>query len=385
MIKVLHVTEDHSARNTGITAAVNALTGCVPETIRSSIVCVEDEALPSVAQVDLSVLPTRGLGRVWRFAPGGATRLSRLVEAADVVHLHGLWMWPQWSAARQAYRQGKPFIVTSHGMLRPWMWSRQNILHRTKKFVYWNGIAYPAFRQASAVHALTTQEAVTLAGYFPGQKPVVIPHSVDLQSVDRIAAQLPPARTDEAPYFLFLGRLHPVKAVHLLIRAFARLPDRTFNLRIAGPTQSIEQAYADSLHRLAVDLELTDRVSFVGPVSGVDKWRLYRDAWAFCLPSFSEVTGMVNLEAAAAGTPVITSFESGVVDAWDQYGGLRIHPDEESILAGLQQAAAWNLDERRSRGKAMRSLIEKEYSWARTGQDWAALYQRLAGGARGKA
>ena len=82
MIKVLHVTEDHSARNTGITAAVNALTGCVPETIRSSIVCVEDEALPSVAQVDLSVLPTRGLGRVWRFAPGGATRLSRLVEAA---------------------------------------------------------------------------------------------------------------------------------------------------------------------------------------------------------------------------------------------------------------------------------------------------------------
>ena len=134
-----------------------------------------------------------------------------------------------------------------------------------------------------------------------------------------------------------------------------------------------------------MDLELTDRVSFVGPVSGVDKWRLYRDAWAFCLPSFSEVIGMVNLEAAAAGTPVITSFESGVVDAWEQYGGLRIHPDEESILAGLQQAAAWNLDERRSRGKAMRSLIEKEYSWARTGQDWAALYQRLAGGARGKA
>ena len=51
-----------------------------------------------------------------------------------------------------------------------------------------------------------------------------------------------------------------------------------------------------------------------------------------------------------------------------------------SILAGLQQAAAWNLDERRARGTALRALIEKEYSWARVGQNWAILYQHLARG-----
>ncbi len=380
MIKVLHVTEDHSTRNTGITAAVDALMRCVPETIQSSIACVGDDVLPVTEHADLAVFPTRGMGRVWRFAPGGAAPLARLVAGADVVHIHGLWMWIQWSAARQASRLRKPFIITAHGMLEPWIWQRQNALSRLKKFLYWHGIAYPAFRRASALHALTVQEAATLSGYFPGKKTVVIPHGIDLQSVDHTLAGLPQPSADEAPYFLFLGRLHPVKAIHLLIRAFARLPQTRYALRIAGPVQPKEQAYADDLHSLVADLGLGERVSFIGAVGGTEKWRQYRDAWAFCLTSFSEVIGMVNLEAGAASTPVITSFESGVSDDWERYGGLRVHPNEESILAGLQQAAAWNPAEREAHGAAMRSLIMNEYSWTRVGQDWAKSYSQLAGG-----
>ena len=380
MIKVLHVTEDHSARNTGITAAVDALTRCVPETIQPSIACVGDEVLPVTEHAELAFFPTRGISRVWRFAPGSAAALARLVSETDVVHIHGLWMWVQWSAARQASRLRKPFIITPHGMLEPWIWQRQNALSRLKKFLYWHGIAYPAFRRASALHALTAQEAATLSGYFPGKKTVVIPHGIDLQSVDQTLAGLPQPDADEAPYFLFLGRLHPVKAIHLLIRAFARLPERRYMLRIAGPAQPKEQAYADDLHRLVADLGLGERVSFIGAVGGAEKWRLYRDAWAFCLPSFSEVIGMVNLEAGAASTPVLTSFESGVSDDWERYGGLRVHPTEESILAGLQQAAAWNLSERGAHGVAMRSLIMNEYSRTRVGQHWANAYQQLARG-----
>ena len=380
MIRVLHVTEDHSARNTGITAAVDSLTRCMPETIQPAIVCVGDDILPVTEQADLAVLPTRGMGRVWRFAAGGKAALAQLIAGADVVHIHGLWMWVQWSAARLASRLGKPFIVTAHGMLEPWIWQRQSAFPRLKKSIYWHGMAYSAFRRASAVHALTAREAATLAGYFPGKKTVVIPHGIDLQSVDQTLAGLSYSSADEPPYFLFLGRLHPVKAIHLLIRAFARLPDRRYMLRIAGPAQPKEQAYADALHRLVADLGLGERVSFIGAVGGAEKWRLYRDAWAFCNPSFSEVIGMVNLEAGAASTPVLTSFESGVSDDWERYGGLRVHPNEESLLAGLQQAAAWNLSERGAHGLAMRSLIKNEYSWSRVGRDWANAYQQLARG-----
>jgi glycosyltransferase involved in cell wall biosynthesis len=379
MIRVLHVTEDHSASNTGISSAVDALTRCVPAEIQPSIACVDGDTLPVRPGVRLYSFPTRGLAKTWRYSGGSAGALTQTVAETDVVHLHGLWMWVQWAAARQAVRLKKPFVLTPHGMLEPWIWQRQSPLHRLKKYLYWNSIACPAFRSADIVHALTAQEAQTLVSFFPAKKPLVIPHGIDLAAADQSLAGLPAHPAGEPPYFLFLGRLHPVKGIHLLLRAFARLPANPFLLKLAGPTQPQETAYAESLHRLAADLGLGDRVVFTGVVQGQAKWQMYRDAWAFCLPSFSEVIGLVNLEAAAARTPVITTYESGVVAEWDQQGGLRVHPDEESILGGLRQALAWSAEARQKRGQTLRALVETHYRWERVGKEWANVYQSLTG------
>jgi glycosyltransferase involved in cell wall biosynthesis len=384
MIRVLHVTEDHSAANTGISSAVDGLTRCVPAEIRPTIACMGEETIPVRPGVDLITFPTGGLAQAWRYSSGSAAALARAISESDVVHLHGLWMWVQWAAAREAARQQKPLVVSPHGMLEPWIWQRQSAPNRLKKYLYWHAVAYPAFRHARLIHALTALEARTLGGYFPAhsQRTLLIPHGIDLGAADAALAGLPPRQDGESPYLLFLGRLHPVKAIHLLLRAFARLPDNPFVLILAGPTQAIEMAYAESLRSLAAELNLGERVVFTGPVQGQAKWRLYRDAWAFCLPSFSEVIGMVNLEAAAARTPVITSYESGVVEEWDQEGGLRVHPQEESILEGLRQALAWSAAEREKRGLALRALVERQYGWERVGKEWAGAYQSLRGAAR---
>jgi glycosyltransferase involved in cell wall biosynthesis len=382
MIRVLHVTEDHSTANTGISSAVDALTRCVPAEISPSIACVGEETLPLRQGVGLVTFPTRGLAKTWRYSPGSGPALERAIADNDVVHLHGLWMWVQRAAAREALRQKKPFMLSSHGMLEPWIWQRQSALHRLKKYLYWNVLAYPAFRPASRVHALTAREAHTLREYFPGKEALLIPHGIDIGAADRVLDGLPSSPAGDRPYFLFLGRLHPVKAIHLLIKAFARLPANPFVLKLAGPTQSQEAAYAESLRRLAEGLGLGQRVIFTGPVNGPAKWQLYRDAWAFCLPSFSEVIGLVNLEAAAACTPVITTFESGVVDEWDQCGGVRVHPLEDSLLEGLRQALAWSPVERQERGQALRGLVERQYGWERVGKQWMESYQSLIGAAR---
>ena len=379
MIRVLHVTEDHSAANTGISSAVDALTRCVPPEICPSIASVGEDTLPVRPGVGLVTFPTRGLAKSWRYAGGSGAALARAVAESDVVHLHGLWMWVQWAAARAAVRQNKPFVLSPHGMLEPWIWQRQSALNRLKKYLYWQAVAYPAFRQATRVHALTAQESRTLAGYFPTQKALLIPHGIDLAEADQSLAGLPPRPADQPPYFLFLGRLHPVKAIHLLLRAFARLPKSPFVLKLAGPTQPQEAAYAASLQQLSAELGMGQRVEFTGPVRGQAKWQMYRDAWAFCLPSFSEVIGLVNLEAAAARTPVITSYESGVVEEWDRQGGLRVHPEVDSILAGLRQALAWSDAERQERGQSLRALVERQYGWERVGKEWADAYQSLAG------
>jgi glycosyltransferase involved in cell wall biosynthesis len=382
MIRVLHVTEDHSAKNTGISAAVDAMTRCVPDGIRPSIACVGGETLPVHPGVHLYSFPTTGLAKAWRFSGGSTDMLVKAVEETDIVHLHGLWMWVQWAAARQAVRLKKPFVLTSHGMLEPWIWQRQSSLHRLKKYLYWRMIALPAFHQANIVHALTAQEVLTLTGYFPGKKPLLIPHGIDLTAADQYLSELPTPPPDQPPYFLFLGRLHPVKGIHLLLRAFARLPVNSFQIKLAGPTQPQEAAYAESLHHLITELDLGDRVAFTGVVNGQAKWQMYRDAWTLCLPSFSEVTGLVNLEAAAARTPVLTTFESGVIPEWDRQGGLLVHPDEESILNGLKQAITWSTFERQMRGQSLRNLVETQYGWDNIGKKWADVYCGLAGAAK---
>jgi glycosyltransferase involved in cell wall biosynthesis len=377
MTAVLHVTEDHSFANTGITFAVDALMRHLSGMIEQSIFCVGQDAIPAPDGVDLHCLALHGPGKVWRMPFGGQAELKSLIAKTEIVHLHGIWMWPQWAAARIATAYGHPVILTLHGMLEPWKWKNQKWLKRLKKRFYWHGLAYPAFRSVQIIHALTLLEASQVMPFFPDQRIKVIPSGLDLASIGQAFSE-PVHKKPELPYFLFVGRLHPSKGVDQLIRAFARLPQNRFRLRIAGPTQQREQVYADSLPRLAKALGVSDRVEFLGPVQGVGKWRLYQNAWAFCLPTLSEGLSTVVLEAAACATPVITTRASGVVETWEQNGGVLIRQNTDEIASALEKALHWTPSERQQRGEGLRKLVATTYNWESIAPAWQALYQELA-------
>jgi glycosyltransferase involved in cell wall biosynthesis len=373
--RILYVTEDHSVDNTGVTGALDALVRQVSPTCAAEIIAIGPQSIEPPPGVELFELRSEGVARAWRMAAGQNHLLRAFIGRSDIVHLHGVWMWPQWAAAREAHRKGVPFILTTHGMLERWTFERQSWPHRLKKTLYWNLLAYPAFKHAARLHALTPNEAGTLRGYFPHAQIVTIPNGVALDEIDRALAELPPRDAAEPAYFLFLGRLHPKKGIHLLIEAFAQLPRPEFQLKIAGPTQPREAAYAAGLPRLAQELGLGERVHFTGPVTGADKWRLYRDAHAFCLPTFSEGMPLVNLEAAACGTPVLTTPASGVLAEWEGYGGMLFPPEVEAVGEALRRAAGWTEEERRERGEAMRRLVEAEYDWKAVRPRWEEVYE----------
>ena len=120
-------------------------------------------------------------------------------------------------------------------------------------------------------------------------------------------------------------------------------------------------------------------VEFLGAVQGDQKWVLLRRAQVFCLPSPSEVIGMVNLEAAACRTPVITTQATGLPGAWAEAGGVLAQPSVPSLEQALSQAVHWTSQERLARGEGLHNLIETTYSWKATSPQWIELYQRLAG------
>jgi len=113
---------------------------------------------------------------------------------------------------------------------------------------------------------------------------------------------------------VFVGRIQPLKAPDILLRAAARLTDRFARLRIViagGPSGSGLSA-PDGLVRLAADLGITARVTFLPPQSREDLAALYRAADLVAVPSYSESFGLVAVEAQACGTPVVAAAVGGL-------------------------------------------------------------------------
>ena len=122
----------------------------------------------------------------------------------------------------------------------------------------------------------------------------------------------------DAPVLLFAGRIQPLKGADLAVQALAELhdPDAVL-LIVGGPSGPDGDAELAWLHELVAKLGVTDRVRFVPPQSHSDLARYYRAVDVCLVPSHSESFGLVALEAAACGTPVVAAAVGGLVSLVD--------------------------------------------------------------------
>lgn len=125
-------------------------------------------------------------------------------------------------------------------------------------------------------------------------------------------------------YIFFLGNLEPRKNVETLIQAFDGINDKTIKLVIAGG-----QAWKyDNIYKLWQNSTAKNRIKFLGYVDADERPALYSLAKMFVYPSIYEGFGLPPLEAMACSTPVITSFNSSLVEAVGE-GGLLV--DQNNI------------------------------------------------------
>ncbi len=135
---------------------------------------------------------------------------------------------------------------------------------------------------------------------------------------------------------LFLGRLSEKKSPDLLLEAFAKLPGQMDGsgvyLVIAGPD---EGGMKNRLEHLVEQSGLERRVQICGPLSGEEKWAVYRDADVFVLPSVNENFGNSAAEAAAAGTPVVVTQGCGIAPLLADVAGLVVAHDSGAVSQAL--------------------------------------------------
>jgi len=122
----------------------------------------------------------------------------------------------------------------------------------------------------------------------------------------------------DRPLLLFVGRIQPLKGPDVAIRALASLPDRRAQLVIVGGASGTEgDLETMRAHALVDELGLHDRVVFVEPQPHHILSTYYRAADVVLAPSRSESFGLVALEAAACGIPVVASAVGGLLSLVD--------------------------------------------------------------------
>ena len=229
----------------------------------------------------------------------------------DAIIINGIWQYHSFGAWRALKKMGIPYHVFTHGMLDPWFKKAYPLKH-LKKWLYWPWAEYRVLRDAEAV-LFTCEEEKRLApqsfwlykangivvNYGTKQSPVGKEHFQNL-----FFAKYP--QLGGKRIFLFLSRIHEKKGCDLLIEAFAKVckEDPLLHLVMAGPGSN---AILNKLKTLAVQLGITERITWTGMVQGDDKWAAYYASEAFVLPSHQENFGIVVAEALACGLPVLIS------------------------------------------------------------------------------
>lgn len=184
---------------------------------------------------------------------------------------------------------------------------------------------------------------------------------------DRRAARAALGLSQTEPIVAFVGRIQPLKAPDVLLRAVARLP-RVRVVVAGGPSGTSTLATPDSLMALAGRLGITDRVTFLPPQSREQLAALFQAADLVAVPSYSESFGLVALEAQACGTPVVAAAVGGLpVAVRDAVSGTLVPGHDvgqwaEAIDDLLRLSAG-------PRGWAMRRAAvdhAAQFSWERT-------------------
>lgn len=292
-------------------------------------------------------------------------RLTLRQSRADIYHTHGLWLDINLATCAHAYRRRVPCVLSSHGMLYP-----QALQHRAaaKKFLL-PLIRQHCQRKVSCLHVTSEQELYHVRKLFPHARLAVIPLPV-------AAPAHTPTRDNHRNFRVgYLGRLHPIKNLENLIRAWGLLQLPNAELIIYGNGNT---AYTDTLRRLAEQTH-SQGIIFAGFLHGQEKYDALASLDVFCAPSHQENFGMSIAEALLVGTPVLTSRHTpwSILPA-NRCGSWQGNSPAE-LAEGLLAYYRLSQEERRRMGKRGSQLISSRFSTEIVSNQMMHLYHYLLG------
>lgn len=305
--------------------------------------------------------------------------LKETIRNSDIIHIHEYRTLQNVIAHKFAKKYGIPYVLQARGSLARIM-SKQHL-----KWIYDVLFGYKLLRGASKVIALSQTEAEQYKSMdVPEEKIEIMPNGIDLSEY----ADLPPKSSfkkkfgidDDKKIILYLGRIHKIKGIDFLVKAYAYLvKELKFNdtlLVIAG----LDSGYLGELEQLLSSLKITGNndILLTGPLYGKDKIEAYVDADFFVLPSRYETFPNVILEAYACSKPVIASNVESIPDiVLHGKTGLLFQAGNIQELAKAIIYMLIHPEEAEKMGREARKLVEEKFSLEKVVGSLEAFYEKI--------
>lgn len=290
-----------------------------------------------------------------RQAVEDAASKAKLISCHSYYRYHALWV----SAMQQRF--GTPYWFVPHGILDPWV-TKKNFAMK-KIFSCLGGRRF--LDSAKTVIFSTPAERDKALAEFEFHNTDVVPWPVEPVDCSQSEKQREKIRRklsipEAASVLLYFGRLHSMKRPVETVRAVAQSPK--IHLLLIGNEQDV--SFKDC-QRVAKEYGAEQRIHWVGPVYGKNKFEYLHAADAYISLSHRENFNHTAAESLAAGLPLILSPGNDIISAVNGVNCLwKVESDNmESAIQAIATFQACPLEERLAMGQRGKDWVARELSF----------------------
>jgi len=295
--------------------------------------------------------------------------IRKTIADFDIIQIHEHRHSLAIATHRYAKKNNVPYVLQAHGSVLPFFQKEK------LKDIFDRLWGFDILHDASRVFALTEVEKEQYIKMGVAEDMIeIVPLGINLEEYNNLPKKGSfKSKHDinvEDKIILFLGRIHEIKGLDLLVNAFDKIQIDNVKLAIVGG----DSGFKDTLDEMINEKNLQDKVLFPGVLTGRDKIEALVDCDVFVMPSRYESFTTSGLEAMACGKPLILTRNNHIHTWVKDNSGLLCDFDEED-LSNCIETLLNNEELCREFGETGRKLIEDKYDWDKVSKQIESIYK----------
>jgi glycosyltransferase involved in cell wall biosynthesis len=296
--------------------------------------------------------------------------LKHQASGFDVLHAHNVFHPLNQYASRIGQRLGVPVFFHIHGSLDPGV-VQKGFLKSGKKKAYLSLFEIPALRKAAGIFAISQDEAEQMRQLLPRVPIHFLPNGTVLPAL---------RKNVESPLvkLVFIGRIHPKKGLHHLLKAFYEVVSAVPEVHLyLGGDREQNPEYSRRLDALIAEYGLEKQVSWLGFLDESQKYALLSEADIFCHLSHSEGMTLAIMESMGSGVATVIGQGWNVEEATRMNALVACDPTSPHEVAAVLLKLIRDRQARLDMGQNGRNYVAQHHDWHQIARMSVDIYQRV--------